>query len=162
MSHGRPARRCCVHVLDLNVGMGEQWASLMLELTQHRPRAMAALVSPASHHPLELQLIHENLAGARHALLVHGVQRRHPGPVQAARPHWSSAMACRNALTAVCHCSHHPWLHYRSCATTAPSDSDIDSTPREERRYYWPDRRTGVTCPVQLVLSVFLSQVVHA
>jgi hypothetical protein len=30
-SHGRPARRCCVHVLDLNVGMGEQWASLMQE-----------------------------------------------------------------------------------------------------------------------------------
>jgi hypothetical protein len=55
--------------------------------TQHRPGATAALkvtalVSPASHHPLELQLIHENLAGARHALLVHGVQRRHPGPVK--------------------------------------------------------------------------------
>jgi hypothetical protein len=33
MSHGRPARRSCVHVLDLDVGMGEQWASLMQELT---------------------------------------------------------------------------------------------------------------------------------
>jgi hypothetical protein len=58
----------CIHVLDLDVGMGEQWASLMQELAQRRPGATAALkvtalVSPASHHPLELQLIHENLAG---------------------------------------------------------------------------------------------------
>ncbi|TVU01611.1 hypothetical protein EJB05_52914, partial [Eragrostis curvula] len=57
----------CIHVLDFDIGMGEQWASLMQELAQRRPATVAlkvtALVSPASHHPLELQLIHENLSG---------------------------------------------------------------------------------------------------
>nr|AAP54936.2 GRAS family transcription factor containing protein, expressed [Oryza sativa Japonica Group] len=56
----------CIHVLDFDIGMGEQWASLMQELAQLRPAAalkVTALVSPASHHPLELQLIHENLSG---------------------------------------------------------------------------------------------------
>uniref|UniRef100_I1QVR8 Uncharacterized protein n=1 Tax=Oryza glaberrima TaxID=4538 RepID=I1QVR8_ORYGL len=56
----------CIHVLDFDIGMGEQWASLMQELAQRRPAAalkVTALVSPASHHPLELQLIHENLSG---------------------------------------------------------------------------------------------------
>lgn len=62
--------RGCVHVLDFDIGMGEQWASLMQELassSQRRTSAAAALkvtalVSPATHHPLELQLIHENLS----------------------------------------------------------------------------------------------------
>ncbi|XP_062205905.1 scarecrow-like protein 6 [Phragmites australis] len=56
----------CIHVLDFDIGMGEQWASLMQELAQRRPATalkVTALVSPASHHPLELQLIHENLSG---------------------------------------------------------------------------------------------------
>lgn len=55
-----------IHVLDLDIGMGEQWASLMQELAQRSPAAtlkVTALVSPASHHPLELNLIHENLSG---------------------------------------------------------------------------------------------------
>ncbi|CAN6284007.1 unnamed protein product [Urochloa humidicola] len=55
-----------IHVIDLDIGMGEQWASLMQELAQRCPAAtlkVTALVSPASHHPLELSLIHENLAG---------------------------------------------------------------------------------------------------
>uniref|UniRef100_A0A0E0MAG6 Uncharacterized protein n=1 Tax=Oryza punctata TaxID=4537 RepID=A0A0E0MAG6_ORYPU len=55
----------CIHVLDFDIGMGEQWASLMQELAQRRPATalkVTALVSPASHHPLELQLIHENLS----------------------------------------------------------------------------------------------------
>ncbi|KAG2539481.1 scarecrow-like protein 6 [Panicum virgatum] len=55
-----------IHVLDFDIGMGEQWASLMQELAQRCPAAtlkVTALVSPATHHPLELQLIHENLAG---------------------------------------------------------------------------------------------------
>lgn len=57
----------CVHVLDLDIGMGEQWASLMQELAQRsRPGAaslkVTALVSPSSHTALELQLIHENLS----------------------------------------------------------------------------------------------------
>jgi len=53
-------------VLDFDIGMGEQWASLMQELAQRCPAAtlkVTALVSSATHHPLELQLIHENLAG---------------------------------------------------------------------------------------------------
>ncbi|XP_062201303.1 scarecrow-like protein 6 [Phragmites australis] len=56
----------CIHVLDFDIGMGEQWASLMQELAQRRPATalkVTALVSPASHYPLELQLIHENLSG---------------------------------------------------------------------------------------------------
>lgn len=55
-----------IHVLDFDIGMGEQWASLMQELVQRCPAAtlkVTALVSSASHHPLELQLIHENLSG---------------------------------------------------------------------------------------------------
>ncbi|PNT78371.1 scarecrow-like protein 6 [Brachypodium distachyon] len=60
------AGAACIHVLDFDIGVGEQWASLMQELAQRRPGAAAlkvtALVSPASHHPLELQLIHENLS----------------------------------------------------------------------------------------------------
>ncbi|XP_040383879.1 scarecrow-like protein 6 [Oryza brachyantha] len=55
----------CIHVLDFDIGMGEQWASLMQELAQRRPATalkVTALVSPSSHHPLELQLIHENLS----------------------------------------------------------------------------------------------------
>ncbi|XP_047096471.1 scarecrow-like protein 6 [Lolium rigidum] len=55
----------CIHVLDFDIGMGEQWASLMQELAHRRPATalkVTAFVSPASHHPLELQLIHENLA----------------------------------------------------------------------------------------------------
>ncbi|CAN6324623.1 unnamed protein product [Urochloa humidicola] len=55
-----------IHVIDLDIGMGEQWASLMQELAQRCPAAtlkVTALVSPASHHPLELSLIHENLSG---------------------------------------------------------------------------------------------------
>lgn len=55
----------CIHVLDFDIGMGEQWASLMQELAQRRPGAalkVTALVLPSTHHPLELQLIHENLA----------------------------------------------------------------------------------------------------
>ncbi|VAH06099.1 unnamed protein product [Triticum turgidum subsp. durum] len=55
----------CIHVLDFDIGMGEQWASLVQELAQRRPATalkVTALVSPASHHPLELQLIHENLS----------------------------------------------------------------------------------------------------
>ncbi|KAL6649025.1 hypothetical protein ACP70R_013249 [Stipagrostis hirtigluma subsp. patula] len=55
----------CIHVLDFDIGVGEQWASLMQELSQRRPGAalkVTALVSTASHHPLELQLVHENLS----------------------------------------------------------------------------------------------------
>ncbi|CAM0871176.1 unnamed protein product [Alopecurus aequalis] len=55
----------CIHVLDFDIGVGEQWASLMQELAQRRPGAalkVTALVLPSSHHPLELQLIHENLS----------------------------------------------------------------------------------------------------
>uniref|UniRef100_A0A0D9XM82 Uncharacterized protein n=1 Tax=Leersia perrieri TaxID=77586 RepID=A0A0D9XM82_9ORYZ len=62
----------CIHVIDFDIGMGEQWASLMQELASHRRAGagvtpapalkVTALVSPASHHPLELQLIHENLS----------------------------------------------------------------------------------------------------
>lgn len=55
----------CIHVLDLDIGVGEQWASLMQELASRRPGAalkVTALVSAASHHPLELQLVHENLS----------------------------------------------------------------------------------------------------
>ncbi|KAF8697870.1 hypothetical protein HU200_035363 [Digitaria exilis] len=56
-----------IHVLDFDIGMGEQWASLMQELAQRCPGAatlkVTALVSSSSHHPLELQLIHENLSG---------------------------------------------------------------------------------------------------
>jgi hypothetical protein len=64
----------CIHVVDLDIGMGEQWASLIQELAQRRPAPalkVTALVSPASHHPLELQLVHENLAGFAHDLGVH-------------------------------------------------------------------------------------------
>uniref|UniRef100_A0A0A9H9V7 Uncharacterized protein n=1 Tax=Arundo donax TaxID=35708 RepID=A0A0A9H9V7_ARUDO len=55
----------CIHVLDFDIGVGEQWASLMQELAQRRPGAalkVTALVSTASHPPLELQLVHENLS----------------------------------------------------------------------------------------------------
>ncbi|EER91968.1 hypothetical protein BDA96_01G325800 [Sorghum bicolor] len=55
-----------IHVLDFDIGMGEQWASLMQELAQRCPAAtlkVTALVTSASHHPLELNLIHENLSG---------------------------------------------------------------------------------------------------
>ncbi|CAD6341181.1 unnamed protein product [Miscanthus lutarioriparius] len=57
----------CIHVLDFDIGVGEQWASLMQELARRRPGAtlkVTALVSTASqsHHPLELQLVHENLS----------------------------------------------------------------------------------------------------
>ncbi|GJM91405.1 hypothetical protein PR202_ga07769 [Eleusine coracana subsp. coracana] len=66
----------CVHVVDLDIGMGEQWASLMQELAQrnrhHQAQAsslrVTALVSTYSHAPLELQLVHENLAGFAHDL----------------------------------------------------------------------------------------------
>ncbi|GJN20062.1 hypothetical protein PR202_gb07389 [Eleusine coracana subsp. coracana] len=65
----------CVHVVDLDIGMGEQWASLMQELAQrnrggHQASSLrvTALVSPSSHAPLELQLVHENLAGFAHDL----------------------------------------------------------------------------------------------
>ncbi|KAG0553251.1 hypothetical protein BDA96_01G578000 [Sorghum bicolor] len=61
----------CIHVLDFDIGVGEQWASLMQELARRRPGPgptlkVTALVSTASqshhHHPLELQLVHENLS----------------------------------------------------------------------------------------------------
>ncbi|XP_062213868.1 scarecrow-like protein 6 [Phragmites australis] len=55
----------CIHVLDFDIGVGEQWASLMQELAQRRPSTalkVTALVSTASYHPLELQLVHENLS----------------------------------------------------------------------------------------------------
>ncbi|KAG8092491.1 hypothetical protein GUJ93_ZPchr0012g21122 [Zizania palustris] len=55
----------CIHVLDFDIGMGEQWASLIQELAQRRPATalkVTALVSLVSHHPLEVQLINENLS----------------------------------------------------------------------------------------------------
>ncbi|KAJ1299221.1 hypothetical protein BS78_01G515200 [Paspalum vaginatum] len=57
----------CIHMLDFDIGVGDQWASLMQELAQRRPAGAAlkvtALVSSHhQHHPLELQLVHENLS----------------------------------------------------------------------------------------------------
>uniref|UniRef100_A0A0E0K7J7 Uncharacterized protein n=1 Tax=Oryza punctata TaxID=4537 RepID=A0A0E0K7J7_ORYPU len=55
----------CIHVLDFDIGVGEQWASLMHDLA-HRHAGVAlkvtALVTTSSHHPLELQLIHDTLS----------------------------------------------------------------------------------------------------
>lgn len=58
----------CIHVLDFDIGVGEQWASLMQELAHRRPGAAlkvtALQVSAASHHdpPWELQLVHDSLS----------------------------------------------------------------------------------------------------
>uniref|UniRef100_J3LJ10 Uncharacterized protein n=1 Tax=Oryza brachyantha TaxID=4533 RepID=J3LJ10_ORYBR len=57
----------CIHVLDFDIGVGEQWASLMHDLAQRHTHTgvalkVTALVSTASHHPIELQLIHDSLS----------------------------------------------------------------------------------------------------
>ncbi|WOK98060.1 hypothetical protein Cni_G06770 [Canna indica] len=59
----------CIHIIDFDIGVGVQWSAFMQELAQRWSSAMAtiphlkitACTSPSSHHPLELQLIHQNL-----------------------------------------------------------------------------------------------------
>ncbi|KAG0475974.1 hypothetical protein HPP92_012815 [Vanilla planifolia] len=57
-----------IHVIDFDVGVGGHWSTLLQELSQRRSAAIgapelriSAFVSMAWHHPLELQLIQENL-----------------------------------------------------------------------------------------------------
>ncbi|KAG8073064.1 hypothetical protein GUJ93_ZPchr0006g44063 [Zizania palustris] len=56
----------CIHVLDFDIGVGEQWASLMHELARRHNgvalKVTAMVSSTASHHPLELHLINDNLS----------------------------------------------------------------------------------------------------
>lgn len=57
------AAAACIHVLDLDIGVGDQWASLMHKLARRRPGAalkVTALVSGTAS--LELQLVHDNLS----------------------------------------------------------------------------------------------------
>uniref|UniRef100_A0A0D9VNB2 Uncharacterized protein n=1 Tax=Leersia perrieri TaxID=77586 RepID=A0A0D9VNB2_9ORYZ len=55
----------CIHVLDFDIAVGDQWASLMHDLAHRRQHAafkLTALVTTASHHPLELHLLHHTLS----------------------------------------------------------------------------------------------------
>ncbi|XP_074585667.1 scarecrow-like protein 22 [Curcuma longa] len=60
----------CIHIIDFDIGIGVQWSALMQELVQRRCSSAAAaplclkitaFTTPCSHHPLELQLIQQNL-----------------------------------------------------------------------------------------------------
>ncbi|KAG0502216.1 hypothetical protein HPP92_002288 [Vanilla planifolia] len=57
-----------IHVIDFNIGIGGNWCALIQELSQRHSSSngsielrISAFVSNYSHHPLELQLILENL-----------------------------------------------------------------------------------------------------
>ncbi|KAG0497910.1 hypothetical protein HPP92_002601 [Vanilla planifolia] len=57
-----------IHVIDFNIGIGGNWCALIQELSQRHSSSngsielrISAFVSNYSHHPLELQLIQENL-----------------------------------------------------------------------------------------------------
>ncbi|XP_052150081.1 scarecrow-like protein 6 [Oryza glaberrima] len=58
----------CIHLLDFDIGVGEQWASLMHDLAHRHPgvalkvTALNVTASSSSHHPLQLQLIHDTLS----------------------------------------------------------------------------------------------------
>ncbi|KAM0861746.1 hypothetical protein ACQ4PT_045693 [Festuca glaucescens] len=60
----------CIHVIDFDLGVGGQWASFLQELAHRRGTGgvplpllkLTALVSAASHHPLELHLTQDNLS----------------------------------------------------------------------------------------------------
>ncbi|WVZ74320.1 hypothetical protein U9M48_022518 [Paspalum notatum var. saurae] len=60
----------CIHVIDFDLGVGGQWASFLQELAHRRGAGGAALpfvkltaiVSAASHHPLELRLTQDNIS----------------------------------------------------------------------------------------------------
>ncbi|KAK9277307.1 hypothetical protein L1049_006847 [Liquidambar formosana] len=54
-----------IHIIDFDIGFGAQWASFMQELPVRSRGApsfkITAFTSPFTHHPLELQLLRENL-----------------------------------------------------------------------------------------------------
>ncbi|XP_020595356.1 scarecrow-like protein 6 [Phalaenopsis equestris] len=58
-----------IHVIDFDVGVGSHWPALIQELSERRSAVtgaplqlrITAFVSVASHHQVELHLIHENL-----------------------------------------------------------------------------------------------------
>ncbi|KAL6911945.1 hypothetical protein ACP4OV_000750 [Aristida adscensionis] len=60
----------CIHVIDFDLGVGGQWASFLQELAHRRGAGgaalpffkLTALVSAASHHPLELRLTRDNIS----------------------------------------------------------------------------------------------------
>uniref|UniRef100_A0A0E0EQE4 Uncharacterized protein n=1 Tax=Oryza meridionalis TaxID=40149 RepID=A0A0E0EQE4_9ORYZ len=64
-----PSSCSCIHLLDFDIGVGEQWASLMHDLAHRHPgvalKVTALNVTASSshhHHPLQLQLIHDTLS----------------------------------------------------------------------------------------------------
>ncbi|KAK8520853.1 hypothetical protein V6N13_076988 [Hibiscus sabdariffa] len=54
-----------IHIVDFDIGFGAQWASFMQELPMRSRGApslrITAFASPSTHHPIELQLMRENL-----------------------------------------------------------------------------------------------------
>ncbi|GMH21665.1 hypothetical protein Nepgr_023507 [Nepenthes gracilis] len=61
-----------IHIVDLDIGYGEQWASFMQELSLIKGGApslkITSLVSPATHDQLDLVLTQENLTHFAHEL----------------------------------------------------------------------------------------------
>ncbi|CAH9084444.1 unnamed protein product [Cuscuta epithymum] len=56
-----------VHVFDFDIGIGAQWSSFMQELPRRNggvPPSLkiTAFASPSSHHPIEINLMHESLS----------------------------------------------------------------------------------------------------
>ncbi|KAE8661809.1 Scarecrow-like protein 6 [Hibiscus syriacus] len=84
-----------IHIVDFDIGFGAQWASFMQELPMRSGGApmlkITAFVSPSTHHPIELELMRENLVqfaneiGINFELLVlnfdYLVQTRYPLPI---------------------------------------------------------------------------------
>ncbi|XVF10816.1 hypothetical protein REPUB_Repub07fG0216200 [Reevesia pubescens] len=54
-----------IHIVDFDIGFGAQWASFMQELPMRSRGApslrITAFASPSMHHPIELELMRENL-----------------------------------------------------------------------------------------------------
>lgn len=58
-----------IHIVDFDIGFGAQWASFMQELPRRNNGGcsspslkITAFASPSTHHPIELELMHENLS----------------------------------------------------------------------------------------------------
>nr|GMD97252.1 scarecrow-like protein 22 [Ipomoea batatas] len=55
----------CIHIFDFDIAFGAQWSSFMQELPRRNRRApslkITAFASPSTHHPIEINLMHENL-----------------------------------------------------------------------------------------------------
>ncbi|XP_044487281.1 scarecrow-like protein 6 [Mangifera indica] len=55
-----------IHIVDFDIGFGAQWASFMQELPMRCNRSslslkITAFASPSTHHPVELELMRDNL-----------------------------------------------------------------------------------------------------